>query len=202
THAHPDHAGAAASLARAWRAPIFVHPAELAIAQGDFDAMRACAGPLDRWLILPLLRAMGRRRREALLERSSLRGLVRPLEGNGVIEDVPAWRWVHTPGHTPGHISLVRDEDRVALTGDAMVTLRVNSVAGVLLGSPGLSGPPRYTTWSWGRAKASLRVLADLEPTVVGGGHGQPLTGPDTAALVRAFARTAAPSDPPEADRR
>jgi glyoxylase-like metal-dependent hydrolase (beta-lactamase superfamily II) len=121
------------------------------------------------------------------------------LAGNGVIDDVPDWRWVHTPGHTPGHVSLVRDEDRVALTGDALVTLRVNSVAGMLLGSPGLSGPPRYTTWSWEGAKASVRLLADLEPTVVGAGHGQPLTGSDTAALVRAFAGEALPTDPPEA---
>jgi hypothetical protein len=36
----------------------------------------------------------------------------------------------------------------VLITGDAVVTLRLNSLAGLLLQRHGLSGPPRYTSWS------------------------------------------------------
>lgn len=32
THIHPDHSGAAGVLARRWRVPVYVHPAELAMA--------------------------------------------------------------------------------------------------------------------------------------------------------------------------
>jgi glyoxylase-like metal-dependent hydrolase (beta-lactamase superfamily II) len=188
THHHPDHRGAAASLARGWGVAAHVHPAELAIAEGSFSAMRESAGPMDRAVVLPLLRAMGRRRREAAIARSSIRGEAAVLEPDGLVPGLPDWRWVHTPGHTPGHVSYVRPDDRVALTGDALVTLRVNAVRGMLFGAQGLSGPPWYTTWSRERAMASIRLLADLGPRVIGPGHGTPLTGPDTAEAVRAFA--------------
>ena len=56
THVHPDHAGAARELATIWGCPILVHPAEIPIANGDFAAMTRYAGPMDRWLILPLMR--------------------------------------------------------------------------------------------------------------------------------------------------
>jgi hypothetical protein len=51
-----------------------------------------------------------------------------------------------------------------------------------------LSGPPWYTTWDRQAAAASIGEIADLEPTVLATGHGFPLSGPSTAASVRAFA--------------
>ena len=188
THAHPDHSGAARELARSWRCPVYVHPAELAIASGSFAAMWRYAGPLDRYLILPAISATGRRRRDAMLERSSLRGLVAELDPDRAVPYLPGWRWVHTPGHTPGHVSYTRPADRVLISGDALVTLEVNHVAGVLRGRQGLSGPPAYTTWRGDAARSSIRALAALEPLVLAGGHGWPLTGPDTPDRVGAFA--------------
>jgi glyoxylase-like metal-dependent hydrolase (beta-lactamase superfamily II) len=190
THIHPDHSGAARVLAETWRCPILLHPAESAIASGDFGAMERFAGPLDRWVILPVMRALGERRRAGLLQRGSLAGLIRELEPNGVVPGVEGWEWIHTAGHTPGHVSFVRPEDSIVLTGDALVTLEVNTLAGLLSGRQGLSGPPRYTTWSPRLARAAVAAIAALEPAVVGGGHGRPLTGPGTAAAVRAFATT------------
>lgn len=188
THAHPDHAGAARELAEAWRCPVFVHPAELPLASGDFAAMTTYAGPLDRWLILPLMRAVGRRRRDAALAGSSLAGVVRPLQPGGTIPGVEGWQWTHTPGHTPGHVAYVRAGDRVVLTGDAILTLAVNTWAGLLRQRQDLSGPPWYTTWNRQAAIASIGGIADLEPSVLATGHGPPLAGPQTAAAVRAFA--------------
>ncbi len=188
THDHPDHAGAARALAGTWNCPILLHPAEAPIADGDFAAMERYAGPLDRWVILPLMRALGERRRTAVLAQGSLTGLFRELEPGGVVPGLDGWEWLPTPGHTPGSVSFVRRADRVVLTGDALVTLRVNEPAGFMLGRQGLSGPPWYTTWNAGLARAAITAIAALEPLVVGGGHGQPLTGPDTASAVRAFA--------------
>ena len=188
THVHPDHEGAARELAEAWGCPVFAHPAEIPIGTGDFAAMVRYAGPLDRWLILPLMRAVGRRRREAILAAGSLAGVIRPLPLDGAIPGVADWRWIATPGHTPGHVAYVRGRDRVVISGDALVTLAVNSWSGVLRQRQGLSGPPWYTTWDRDAARASIVVIADLEPSVLAGGHGLPLAGPGTAAAVQAFA--------------
>jgi glyoxylase-like metal-dependent hydrolase (beta-lactamase superfamily II) len=188
THAHPDHGGSARELAEAWRCPVYAHPAELPLATGDFAAMARYAGPLDRWLILPLMRAIGGRRREAALARSSLAGIVHPLGPGGAIPGVEGWKWIHTPGHTPGHVAYVRARDRVVLGGDAILTLEVNAWAGLLRQRQGLSGPPWYTTWDRQAAIHSICKIADLEPSVLACGHGLPLAGSGTAAAVHAFA--------------
>jgi glyoxylase-like metal-dependent hydrolase (beta-lactamase superfamily II) len=188
THDHPDHGGAAKALAQRWEGPVWMHPAELPIAMGDFSAMERFAGPLDRWLILPIMRAIGRTRREAAIARSSLAEAARALDPSAAVPGLPDWECVPTPGHTPGHISLFRRSDRVLISGDALVTLRVNSPSGFLLGSGGLSAPPRYTSWDWNCARASIDALARLEPNTIGGGHGKPLAGPDTAAALSTFA--------------
>lgn len=187
THCHPDHEGAALALAQAWRCAVHMHPAELPIAQGDFAAMRTFAGPLDRWVVLPIMRAMGRRRREALLARSSLGDVARGFEPGGEVPGLPGWQVIATPGHTPGHVAFFRPSDRVLISGDALVTLRVNSLAG-LLGRQGLSGPPWYTTWDRQAARESITRLAGLEPTVVAGGHGWPRNDPRVSAELHSFA--------------
>ena len=188
THCHPDHAGAALQLARAWDCAVWMHPAERPFATGDFAGMRAYAGPLDRLMVLPLMRAMGRRRREEVLARSSFGEVARTFEPGAEIPGLPDWECIPTPGHTPGHVSYFRPRDRVLISGDALMTLKVNTLQGLLLQQSGLSGPPWYTTWSKHAARESIRALARLEPTVLAGGHGAPLTDPDTAARLRAFA--------------
>ena len=176
THCHPDHAGAALDLARGWDREVLMHPAELPIATGDFEAMRAFAGPLDRWVVLPIMRAMGRKRREAVLSRSSMGEVARAFDPGGEVRGLPGWQCLPTPGHTPGHVAFYRPADRVLISGDALVTLRVNSPAG-LLGRQGLSGPPWYTTWDRQVARDSVMAMAQLEPTVLCPGHGTPVAG-------------------------
>jgi glyoxylase-like metal-dependent hydrolase (beta-lactamase superfamily II) len=85
-------------------------------------------------------------------------------------------------------VSFFRPRDRVLITGDAVVTLRLNSIPGLVLQRQGLSGPPRYTSWNWRLAKASVATLARLEPLVLAGGHGTPLAGAETAGALSAFA--------------
>lgn len=140
------------------------------------------------------MRAMGRRRREAVLARLSLGAVARTFEIGAGVPGLPGWECVPTPGHTPGHVSCFRPSDRVLITGDALVTLKVNSWDGLLLQRPGLSGPPWYTTWSTRAARESIERLARLEPAVLAGGHGRPMTGAGTAEALSAYARLA--SDP------
>ena len=35
---------------------------------------------------------------------------VKALPTDGTVPHMPEFRWIHTPGHTPGHISLFREK--------------------------------------------------------------------------------------------
>lgn len=196
THSHPDHAGSAIELAQAWNCGVYLHSRELPLATGDFSAMTQYAGPLDTWIILPIMRAVGQRRRDAILARSNLGPVVRVLEPDAGVPGLPGWQCIPTPGHTPGHISFLRNSDHVLITGDAVVTMELNSLPGLLRQRPGLSEPPWYTTWDRSVARESIMTLAPLEPTVLAGGHGVPMTGPETASALSDFAERARGTQP------
>lgn len=185
THCHPDHSGAAGGLARRWGCPVWMHPRELPIATGDFAAMRAWPGPMDRWAILPMMSAIGRRQREAVLARGSLGDVARTFLPGADVPALPDWECIASPGHTPGHISYLRRSDRVLVSGDALCTLRIDSVRGLLLQRPGLSGPPWYTTWNRTAAAESAARLIQLQPAVIASGHGTPLSGAAATAALR-----------------
>lgn len=190
THSHPDHAGSARELARAWNCPVYVHPDELALAGNDLAVVRAFPSPLDRWVLLPLLGLLPERRRRALMAQSSLRGVVRPLPPGAGLPGLPDWEAVPCAGHTPGHVAYFRRRDGILLSGDALVTIDLNSPVGLLLARPRLSGPPWYTTWDRRRARMSVAALKGLRPRVIAGGHGVPFV-----------ARRTAPASPVQAPR-
>ncbi len=194
THDHPDHAGSVLELARIWGCPVYVHPAELPItAIEDLSTVEKYANPLDRWIVLPLLRLMPRRRVQAMFSKASLKDVVRTFNPGGAVPDLPDWKCISTPGHTPGHISLLRERDRVLITGDAVLTADLNSFPGVLrwglrLNKQKIAGPPWYSTWNWQAAKESIAVLAVFEPCVLASGHGAPMSGDGIARDLHAFA--------------
>ena len=192
THVHPDHEGDSRALATDWGCPVYVSPQELPIAARDFSAMRDTAMPLDRWLVLPMMRAMGARRRQAIFDSATLAGVVGVLDPSTDIPGLPGWACMPTPGHTVGHVSFFRATDRVLISGDALVTAKIDTVASVLLGRNGLSGPPWYTTWKSIAARASINALAALEPQVLAGGHGIPMSAPGTAEAINDFAQSIA----------
>jgi glyoxylase-like metal-dependent hydrolase (beta-lactamase superfamily II) len=197
THDHPDHAGSTLELARRWGCLAYVHPDELQLVTMDsttyLSTVKKYANPLDNWVILPLLRLMPRRRRESMLSESSFKDVARAFDPGTGVPGLPDWECIPTPGHTPGHVSFFRPSDRVLITGDAVLTVHLNSLWGFLLwgyrrNKQRLSGPPWYTTWSWRAAKESVASLARLEPRVLACGHGLPMSGIRTASKLRAFA--------------
>lgn len=185
THIHPDHSGSALELARMWDVPVYVHPAELPLASGRY--LPEYGNPLDRWLIAPLLALMPRRKVAASQARSSLEGTVRPFGPAAGTPGLPDWRVVPTPGHTPGHVAFFRGSDRVLITGDAVLTVDLNSVPGLLAGRHRVAGPPYISTWDWPAAKRAVATLASLRPAVLACGHGRPVTGPQAAAALTSF---------------
>lgn len=197
THDHPDHAGSAQALTRQWGCTVYVHPDELALVTmtpaNYIATVEQYAGPIDRWVMLPMLRLMSEQKRAAMLAASTFRDAAAPLDPGGSVPHLSEWQYIPTPGHTPGHISFFRPADRVLITGDAVLTVQMDSLWRFMLSTtgrdtPGLSGPPRISTWNWTAAKQSLASLAELEPRVVASGHGLPMCGDGVAAELRAFA--------------
>jgi glyoxylase-like metal-dependent hydrolase (beta-lactamase superfamily II) len=103
----------------------------------------------------------------------------RLLPADGSVPGMPGWRWIHTPGHTAGHVALFRDADRTLIAGDAFVTTKQESATAVMSQRPGVHGPPAYFTPDWGSAARSVQALAALEPEIAATGHGVPLRGPE-----------------------
>jgi glyoxylase-like metal-dependent hydrolase (beta-lactamase superfamily II) len=194
THDHPDHAGSALELSHLWNCAVYVHPEELPLAaHGDLATVERYANPLDRWLILPLLHIMPRRRVESMLSKASLKDVVQAFDPAAAVPSLPDWKCIPTPGHTPGHVAFFRSSDRVLIAGDALLTVDLNSLWGSLLWvlrlkKQRVSGPPWYSTWDWRAAKESLAAVARLEPRVLAPGHGVPMTGDGTSQELRAFA--------------
>ncbi len=169
THGHFDHVGSLDELLSEWDVPIFAHALEMPYLTG-----RSPYPPPD-----PLVG----RGAMALLSRAYPRGpidlgtRVHQLPSDGTVPDAPEWRWIHTPGHTPGHVSLFRDADRTLLTADALTTTKQESLAAVVTQRRELHGPPAYYTQDWDRARDSFRALTRLAPELIVSGHGQPCGG-------------------------
>ena len=194
THNHPDHAGSVLELVQIWNCPVYVHPDELPYtALDDIAAIEKYANPIDRWIILPILRVMPRQSVEKMVARSSIKNAVQALDPGAAAPGLPDWECIPTPGHTPGHVAFFRNSDRVLITGDAIVTVDLNSFWGFLLRSlrinrQQVAGPPWYSTLNWQAAKESVATLAKLKPRVLATGHGVPLMGDEIAGELCSFA--------------
>lgn len=178
THGHFDHVGALETLAAEWDVSVWAHALERPYLDGSASyppADPGVGGGLMAWL-------------SPLYPTSPVDVAVRlqDLPADGSVPPLPGWRWVHTPGHSPGHVSLVRGTDMIV--GDAFVTTAQESVYAVTVQEPEMHGPPRYFTPDWAAARSSVRTLAALEPSLVITGHGRPMQGPNMQAALRKLA--------------
>ena len=180
THGHFDHVGALEALAEAWDAPVYAHDLERPYLDGtaSYPAPDPTVGGGAMALLSPLYPTRP----------VNVAGRLRPLPADGSLPAMPGWRWVHTPGHAPGHVSLWREADRALIVGDAFVTTAQESAYAVATQEPELHGPPRYLTIDWAAARRSVEVLAALAPERVITGHGRPLQGPDMRRALDALA--------------
>jgi glyoxylase-like metal-dependent hydrolase (beta-lactamase superfamily II) len=190
THGHFDHVGSLQQLIAHWDVQVYAHELELPYLTG-----RSAYPPPDPTVGGGLMARMARLYPH---EPINLGARVQPLPGDGLIPEMAGWRWLHTPGHSPGHISLFRLSDGTLLAGDAFVTVKQESLLAVVLRRAKVYGPPAYYTSDWDAARNSVEALAELEPEVAATGHGLPMRGERLRAelweLVREFQHTARPS--------
>jgi glyoxylase-like metal-dependent hydrolase (beta-lactamase superfamily II) len=184
THGHFDHAGNAEELAALWDVPVYAHPLEMPFLTGRSDYP-----PLD-----PTVGgAMGLLARSFPHHGFDLRHRVHPLPADGSVPGLSGWRWIHTPGHTAGHVSLFRESDRTLLAGDALATLNQDSAVAMVTQRRDFSVPPAPFTTDWRAARSSVHTLAELRPRAVAAGHGRPARGPKVAVDLAAFAQIFTP---------
>ncbi len=191
THGHFDHVGALEELADRWEVPVYAHTLERPYLDGS-----ASYPPPDPSVGGGLMSMLS-----PLYPRGpvNVSNWLRDLPEDGSVPEMPEWRWLHTPGHTPGHISLWRKADRTVIAGDAFITTRQESAYAVTMQEPEMHGPPMYYTTNWENARDSARLLASLEPERVVTGHGPAMEGAEMRqalhALARDFDRLAVPDD-------
>jgi glyoxylase-like metal-dependent hydrolase (beta-lactamase superfamily II) len=170
THGHFDHVGSLERLLELWGARVYAHTLELPYLTG-----RSSYPPPD-----PLVGGGAMAWSSKLYPRGpiDLDGRAQALPDDHTVPGLPGWRWIHTPGHSPGHVSLVRESDTVVVAGDAVTTTKQESLIAVATQRQELHGPPAYFTPDWFAAARSVRALAAVEPSVLISGHGIPMSGP------------------------
>lgn len=191
THGHFDHVGALEELLEIWAdAPVYAHYLELPYLKGvsSYPPPDPMVGgglmSLMSWAFPKSPKDFGNR--------------VQRLIAKGDVPELPEWEFIHTPGHSPGQISLFRENDRTLIAADAFVTTKQESAFSVLTQKHILSGPPKYFTIDWIAAKESVKKLLDLKPYAAATGHGYPMYGEELTTaltnLVENFEKEAVPT--------
>jgi glyoxylase-like metal-dependent hydrolase (beta-lactamase superfamily II) len=183
THGHFDHVSAAREVADHWDVPIYAHPLEAPYLTGEkeYPPPNTGAGGGMMSLLSPLYPRGP----------VNLSSRLRLLDSEEDIEVLPGWQIIHTPGHTPGHISFFRESDRTLIAGDAFCTTKPESFFDAAVAQPPeLHGPPAYFTSNWNDAIRSIRRLSILRPRTLVPGHGRPLSGSKIEQKFASFAAT------------
>ncbi|WP_327287697.1 MBL fold metallo-hydrolase [Streptomyces sp. NBC_01198] len=160
THWHPDHAGSAAELAEWPNARIWAHRSDAPIIRGDGYGSIPALSHAEEGLYAHI---------SGSIPDAPPSRVDRELDDDEILDAIDA-RVLSTPGHTDGSIALHFPNDSVLFTGD----IATEHQGQVILGPFNLDRP---------QAGASFRRFADIDVNTVCFGHGQPLSGDDTALL-------------------
>ena len=173
THAHEDHCGLAKTIRDESGAEIFIHKWETGHLFGRLspaahrDFMLRAGVSLEIWNSMRNFYDSFRALTDPLAptEFSELRDEAEIEFSTGVL------KVLHTPGHTPGSCSLLREANRTLLVGDTVLKrVTPNPVL-----SPDPFDPKRRFP-SLAEYLVSLARIRAVSPTLIYGGHGDPVT--------------------------
>jgi glyoxylase-like metal-dependent hydrolase (beta-lactamase superfamily II) len=179
THGHCDHAGNAAFLADHCGARLIAHEEEVVFMETRRTYVPRGMGALSA---SGLLFAAG----EVVfpVRRHKVDRIVQ--EGDRIETPIGPLTVLHTPGHTPGHVSYLHEGEGWLFSGDALI----NVIPWVR--RTGLCLPVPVFTSDIEAGHRSARRIAELGPAALLAGHGWPLVQ-DTAAAIRSFIARALP---------
>lgn len=177
THGHFDHVGGIIELIERWGVPVYAHTLEIPFLSGKQNYPEPDP-TVNNGLVAKMSPIFPN-------EAINLGGSLKVLPSDGSVPFMAGFRWIHTPGHSPGHISLFREKDKVLIAGDAFVTVKQESLYKVITQTKEISGPPQYFTTDWLAARASIEKLAILKPSVAITGHGLPMKGEELTSNLK-----------------
>jgi glyoxylase-like metal-dependent hydrolase (beta-lactamase superfamily II) len=169
THGHFDHVGSVIKLSKLWDVPVYIHQLEMPYVTGKKDYPIGDPS-VDEGMVAKMSPSFPHTSIDI-----NFRAVALPSDGS--VPGMPDWKWIHTPGHTEGHISLFREKDRVLIAGDALTTTKQESLLSVITHREQIGGPPKYLTTDWKAAENSVRHLKDLKPSLLIPSHGEPMKG-------------------------
>ena len=155
THNHFDHAGGLPELRKLTLAKVAVHHDDI----GEPKGYLPYRGFVRRVLRMSVFSAL----RSVLLIRAS--DVDMQLWGGEVLEPLGGLQVIHTPGHTPGSISLFSSREKLFIVSDALNKRRGN-----------LRLPNKAASLNFPQAIDSVKRMARLDFDIVCFGHGRPLT--------------------------
>jgi glyoxylase-like metal-dependent hydrolase (beta-lactamase superfamily II) len=180
THGHFDHVSGLKDLLKHWDVPVYAHPLELPYLTGKSSyppADPTVGGGLMSWTSWMFPN-----------KPIDLGDRVQALDTSGAIEELREWKTIHTPGHSPGHVSLFFKLNATLIAGDAFATTKMESAIHALTFVQRLSGPPQFLTTDWAQAAESVRKLYALEPRTVAAGHGYVMRGKELQTELKHLA--------------
>jgi len=181
THAHADHCGMAAELARVSGAEVLTHAANIPWLDKRADTRRlAFYGEVMCWAGVPAKTLVGLSKMRRGVERySESVAPDRALADGDVLQlGGEDWRVLHTPGHAGGLICLYQPQRRLLISSDHLLR-DISSNPVVEPPAPGETERPRCLV----EYMAQLRRVAELDVALALPGHGPSIT--DHRALIR-----------------
>lgn len=169
THGHFDHVGGLIDVLEEWKeVPVYVHELELPYITGQQDYQKPDpsveGGMIAKMSFLFPIKSI------------DIGNRAHVLPADYSVPSMPGWKWIPTPGHSTGHISLFREADHALIAGDAFVTVKQDALYKVYKQELEVNGPPVYLTPDWESAEQSVQILAGLKPELTITGHGEPVT--------------------------
>ncbi len=156
THNHFDHIGGLVELRKLTKAKVAIHQAAII----DADGNPPYPSGIRRLLRVPLFSLL---RGRFMLSSGDVDI---QLEDGKVLEPLGGLKVIHTPGHTPGSISLYSPKYKLLIVGDALVKSH---------NAPQL--PHKMVSTNIAEAMNSVKKMAQLDFDILCFGHGRPLTG-------------------------
>jgi glyoxylase-like metal-dependent hydrolase (beta-lactamase superfamily II) len=162
THAHPDHAGGAAYVAKETGRPVDVHA-------DDAEYLRSGSLP-PRDETIRLTRLFSRFPDPKLAPVT----VGEELGDGQVVPFAGGIRVIHTPGHSPGHVSYLHEDSGTLITGDAIFNVL------------GRRWPMKFLCTNFAMTKQTAHRLGEEEYAVAAFTHGPEITDRPREA-IRAF---------------
>lgn len=192
THGHFDHIGSIVNLLETWpNTPVYAHTAEFPFLTGQ-KAYPEPDPTVEGGLLAKISKIYP-------YQPINIQSVLKALPEDGTVPVLANWKWMHTPGHSPGHVSFFREADRFLIAGDAFITVKQDSFYKVLTQKMEVNGPPVYFTPDWESAETSVKLLNDLKPELVVTGHGTHMEGKELQdgleLLAHNFRTLAVPDD-------